>query len=134
MATQPPINGQVGRSEYESRHRILEAQIAQNDARLTSETATLKADIERKFDRVIESLESLRKEVIVRDTLEVRFGMLQAQITRNIADIKEAKELVEKIEQKQMGRAELAAMRIAAAAGFGALIVSLIEIITHIHP
>ncbi len=98
----------ITRAEFEARHSALQALIAQNEARMINEQTALKADVERKFDRLLDSFENLRKELVARDTLEPQLKSLQEQI--------------KEIKQAQISRSERFALWIAGLAGLGTLL------------
>ena len=107
----------LSRTEYEARHSAMQASIAQIEARMFVEQTALKADVERKFDRLLDSFEALRKELVARDTLEPQLKSLQEQI--------------KEIKQAQISRSERFALWIAGLAGLGTL---LFEILTRLRP
>lgn len=135
---QSVTNGPISRAEYEARHSELIAKIAQNEARLVSELATIRIDTDRKFDRLIESLDGLRRDLVAERALEPRLLSLSAQIARNASDIaadnEENKQRINAIEKRQIANSERSILRIGAFAGFGGLIVYLLQLITHFKP
>jgi len=50
----------ITRSEYEARHSNLMTQVSAIEARLNTEQAALRADLDRKFDKLLESIEKLK--------------------------------------------------------------------------
>lgn len=113
----PPEAIIITRAEYEARHSALQALISQNEARLINEQNLLKADVERKFDRLLDGFENLRKELVARDLLEPQLAALREQI--------------KEIKQAQVSRQELFALRIAALAGLGGLIFAMLQYFIH---
>lgn len=110
---QPPTNGmQITRAEYEARHAALSALVAQNEARFFAEQASMKSDVERKFDRLLAAIEGLRKEFVTQTSLEQQLNPVKE-------DIKE-------IKQAQLSRQELLVLRLA---GFGSAIAALVAIV-----
>ncbi|SRR6266487_3032893 len=63
----------ITRAEYEARHSALVTQQAAIEARLNNEQASLKADIDRKFDKMIDGLEKLKEDVYANRNQNLRY-------------------------------------------------------------
>ena len=110
-----PENPFLTRVEYEARHTALQTQVMQMEARLSSEQASIRAEIDRKFDRLLDEFRGLRKDLVARDALET----LKVRIDNNVGDITELK-------QSHISARELLALRMA---GIGALLAFLVALI-----
>lgn len=83
-----------------------------------------------------QDLESLRKEVVARDLLEPQLSLLKVQIARletdRQNDQKEIDQRFEEMKNEQTSRSERLWMRLGPVVGAIALILSLIEFLSHV--
>ena len=63
----------ITRMEYEARYSALVVQLTAIEARLNNEQASLKVDIDKKFDKVIDGLEKLKEDVYSNRTQALRY-------------------------------------------------------------
>lgn len=119
MVQQPPANGPITRPEYEARQSALQAQVSQVEARLMAEQTSIKTDMERKFDRVLDGIDKLRGDLVTKDELNLRIATLEAH--------------VKQLEEAQASRMERFWLRIGPIATLAALLIPLIEFLAHYH-
>lgn len=81
-------------------------------------------------------LEALRKELITKDAFEPQLNALKAQIARTDTDRLEDRKLllkrVDELEAEQISKQDRIWMRLGQAAAFGALILSVFELMAHL--
>ncbi len=119
---QPPSNGPISRTEYESRQSEISAKIAQIEARYFAELASMKADSIRQFDRLLDEIKGLRKELVAQDALK----NVELQIRNN-------KEDIEDLKREQLSRTERFWMRFGPLVALGVGIIALIEFVSRVH-
>src|SRR6266567_3316948 len=119
---QPTPNGQIMRTEYEARHAELSAKLSQEIARIYSELGMIKVDSNRQFERLLDEMRGLRKELVAQDALK----NVELQIRNNKEDIEELK-------REQISRTERFWMRFGPLIALGVGIIALIEFVSRIH-
>ncbi len=122
MQQPQPSNGPVSRTEYEARHAELSAKLSQEIARIYSELGMIKVDSNRQFERLLDEMRGLRKELVAQDALK----NVELQIRNNKEDIEELK-------REQISRTERFWMRFGPLVALGMGIIALIEFATRFH-
>src|SRR6266699_4366607 len=123
MQQQPKqSNGPISRTEYEARHSEISAKFAQIEARYVAEIASIKADSIRQFERLLDEIKGLRKELVAQDAL------------KNVElQIRNSKEDIEELKREQISRTERFWMRFGPLIALGVGIIALIEFVSRIH-
>jgi len=121
MQQQQPTqsNGPITRAEFEARHAALSAQVSQNEARVFAEQAAMKADLERKFDKLLDALERNRQNYLT-----------QASLDQQLVSLKDD---INELKQEQLSRTERFWMRFGPLVALAVGLIALIEFVSRVH-